>query len=279
MDKEPTVLRYSEDRLPVLLILSLTALDFVLYFTVDNIYLLIAWFFITLVPKGCICAWNHHHQHTKTFKWTPLNRILELSYGLHTGVSTNLWLLHHVFGHHHNYLKQDIDESRWRRKDGSTMGELEYTLVVAATSYPRGFVVGKRYPKHLRTHLVYTALLLAIAAALTAYKPMQGLMLFVLPMISGLLITAWATYDHHAGLDEEEDHFKASYNTMNPLYNLVTGNLGYHTAHHYKQGVHWSKLPELHEKIKHQIPDHCYRDSFWDIFDRNWIIRLFGLSS
>ena len=32
-------------------------------------------------------------------------------------------------------------------------------------------------------------------------------MVFLLPMIIGLLITAWATYDHHAGLDEEEDDF------------------------------------------------------------------------
>lgn len=271
--------RYSADRLPVLLILSLTALDFLVYFTVDNIYLLLGYFVLTIIPKGCICSWNHHHQHTKTFKWTPLNRLLELSYGLHTGVSTNLWLLHHVFGHHHNYLDQTIDESRWKRKNGETMGEWEYTLKVAATAYPRGFQVGKRYPKHLRTHLIYTGVLLAVAALLVALNPLQGITVFVMPMIVGLLITAWATYDHHAGLDETEDHFKASYNNMNRVFNLVTGNLGYHTAHHYKQGVHWSKLPELHETIKHKIPDELYRSSFWDIFDRNWIIRIFGIAS
>ncbi|MFN3239531.1 MAG: fatty acid desaturase [Pseudomonadales bacterium] len=270
--------RYPEDRLPVVLILSLTALDFLVYFTVDSVVFLICYFLLTIIPKGCICAWNHHHQHTKTFKWTPLNRLLELSFGLHTGVSTNLWLLHHVFGHHHNYLDQTIDESRWKRKNGETMGEIEYTLVVAATAYIRGFKVGKRYPKHLRTHLIYTAVLVAVAALLTVLNPLQGLMVFILPMLMGLLITAWATYDHHAGLDEEEDHFKASYNNMNRIYNLLTGNLGYHTAHHYKQGVHWSKLPELHEKIKHQIPDELYRGSFWDIFDRNWLVRLFGLT-
>ena len=99
-----TVLRYSADRLPVLLIFALTALDFVLYFTVDSPWLLIAWFVLMIIPKGCICSWNHHHQHTRTFHSTPLNRLLELSYALHTGVTTNLWLLHHVFGHHHNYL-------------------------------------------------------------------------------------------------------------------------------------------------------------------------------
>ena len=87
--------RYSADRIPVLIFFALTALDFILYFTVDNFWLLLAYFVVMIIPKGCICAWNHHHQHTKTFNWTPLNRLLEQSYALHTGTTTNLWLLHH----------------------------------------------------------------------------------------------------------------------------------------------------------------------------------------
>ncbi len=258
--------RYRADQLPVFLILSLTLLDLIVYFTADNIWLLLSYFILTIIPKGCICAWNHHHQHTKTFHWTPLNRILELSYGLHTGVTTNQWLLHHVFGHHHNYLDQGIDESRWQRADGSKMNELEYTLAVAATAYPRAWKVGKKHPKHLRAHLIYTALTLTIAISLVAANPLQGLMVFALPMLTGLLITAWATYDHHAGLDSEDD-FTASYNTMNSAYNLVTGNLGYHTAHHHKQGVHWSELPALHQTIKHRIPAELYRSSMWDLLN------------
>lgn len=209
----------------------------------------------------------------------PMNRALEISYALHTGVTTNLWLLHHVLGHHHNYLDQTRDESRWKRKNGSTMGMIEYTLSVALTSYYRGFKVGRKYPKHYRTHVIFSLLALSIAGALTIYQPMQGLMLFILPMITGLLITAWATYDHHTGLDETENHFKASYNNMNPIFNTLTGNLGYHTAHHYKQGTHWSKLPALHTSIKHHIPDNLYNQSMWDIFTKFSILRIFGLNN
>lgn len=255
--------RYAADRIPVTLILSLTLLDFVMYFTIENFWLLLTYLIVMIIPKGCICAWNHHHQHTKTFKWTPLNRILELSYALHTGVTTNLWLLHHVFGHHHNYLDQTKDESRWQREDGSTMGEWEYTWSVASTAYYRGYVVGKRYPHHYRTHVIYTVATAALVLALLFFKPLQAMMLFAIPMVIGLLITAWATYDHHAGLPTDDD-FCASYNNMNPLFNLATGNLGLHTAHHYKQGVHWSELPQLHEEIKHNIPAETYRESYWD---------------
>lgn len=255
--------RYPADRVPVIIFLSLTLLDFVLYFTVENVWLLLGYFVLMIIPKGCICAWNHHHQHTKTFSWTPLNRLLEMSYALHTGTTTNLWLLHHVFGHHHNYLDQTKDESRWQREDGSQMGEWEYTWDVASTAYYRGYVVGKRYPEHYRTHLIYTTMTVLLVLAMLIYQPVQALILFVIPMVLGLLITAWATYDHHAGLPVGND-FCASYNNLNPLFNLVTGNLGLHTAHHYKQGTHWSKLPELHEQIKENIPAEVYRTSLWD---------------
>ncbi|MCB1646152.1 MAG: fatty acid desaturase [Pseudomonadales bacterium] len=262
-----------------MIIVGLTIVDFILYFTVDNFWVLAAWFLLMLLPKGCICAWNHHHQHTKTFRETVWNRLLEVSYALHTGVTTHLWLLHHVLGHHHNYLDQTLDESRWKRADGTTMGELEYTMNVALTSYYRGWQVGRRYPHLYRTHLIYTLLVIALVAALTWFRPMQSLMLFILPMISGILITAWVTYDHHAGLDETENHFAASFNNLNPVFNLMTGNLGYHTAHHYKQGVHWSELPALHETIKAEIPQELYKKSFWEVFNTPVFHRLFRLNT
>jgi fatty acid desaturase len=270
------VIRHSADKLPVALILSLTLIDFLVYFSVENIWILSGYFALVLIPKGCVCAWNHHHQHLPTFRGKPLNRLLELSYALHTGVTTNLWLLHHVLGHHHHYLDQSKDESRWKRKDGTTMGVIEYTLNVAATAYYRGYQVGKKYPSQYRTHLIYTLLTLFVVVMLTVYQPLQAAFVFIIPMVVGLLITAWATYDHHAGLDSQND-FEASYNNMNKLFNFLTGNLGYHTAHHYKQGVHWSELPMLHEEIKEQIPNELYRSSLWELLTTNPLRPLFRL--
>lgn len=251
--------KHSADRLPVTLILSLSALDFLVYFTVEAWWLLVGWWLLLILPKASICAWNHHHQHALTFRAEPLNRLLEFFYALHTGATTNLWVLHHVLGHHHNFLDQARDESRWKRKDGTNMGELEYTLDVALTAYYRGYQVGKRYPKVQRKYLLYTAITFAAVALLVAWRPLQGLLVFVLPMCTSLLMTSWTTYGHHSGLDTQ-NQFEASYNNLNRWYNVFTGNLGYHTAHHYRQGVHWSKLPQLHAEIQDQIPAHLYVD-------------------
>ncbi len=77
-------------------------------------------------------------------------------------------------------------------------------------------------------------------------------------MIFGLLLTSWVTFDRHAD-PSIENEFEAFINNLNRFYNITSGNLGYHTAHHHKQGVHWSLLPALHEKIKDEIPDHLIK--------------------
>lgn len=258
------LLKYREDRAPVLFALGLTAVDVMMYLWVGSPGWLLAYWLLMLIPKGILSAWNHHHQHVSTFRSTALNRVLELSYALHTGMTTNAWVLHHVLGHHQNFLDQEKDESRWKRADGRTMGMLEYTLSVSATAYPRAYQVGRRFPQHMRPFVIYTGLTALLVAGLIAYKPLAGIMLFLLPMVCSMLYTVWVTYDHHSGLDTD-NHFQASYNNLNTWFNRLTGNLGYHTAHHHRQGIHWSKLPELHAKIEHHIPAHLYRKSTFDV--------------
>jgi fatty acid desaturase len=260
-----SLFKHPEDRLPVAIAFTLTGLDVTAFVWLNSPWALLGYALFMLVPKGVLSAWNHHHQHVHTFRFTPLNRLLELSYALHTGMTTNSWLLHHVLGHHLNFLDQSRDESRWKRTDGKHMGMVEYTLMTALTAYPRAYRVGRRHPAHQRDFLVFTLLTALLVGALVWIKPVAGLLLFVSPMITSLLYTAWVTYDHHAGLPTD-DHFQASYNIMNRWFNRLTGNLGYHTAHHHRQGVHWSRLPALHERIAHRVPKHLYRKSSFDVF-------------
>jgi fatty acid desaturase len=252
--------KHAEDRIPVALIVCLTLVDLALYFTVQSPWVLAAYALLMVVPKGCVGAWSHHHQHVATFRKPVLNRLLELSHALHTGMTSNLWVLHHVLGHHVNYLDQTKDESGWQRKDGTKMGALEYTLDVTFTAYWRAFNVGKRYPKHQRVFLLGLAMTSAAVGALFWFNPVSALILFAFPMLSSMLFTAWVTYDHHSGL-ETANPYEGSINTLNKRFNVITGNLGFHTAHHLKQSVHWSKLPDLHRTIAHKIPAHLFRKS------------------
>ena len=241
-----------------MIFLTVTVIDFALYFAVDNLWVIAAYWLMMIPIKGVISAWNHHHQHVPMFRPKALNRLLELSFALHTGATTNAWVLHHVHGHHKNYLDQNLDESRWRLSSGRTMGYFEYTLMTTLTSYTRAYGVGRNHPRLRRAFIVWGSITLALVAALVFFNPIKGLLLFVFPMITSLLITIAATYRHHSGLDTD-NHMEASRNYVGGFHNKLTGNLGYHTAHHYRQGVHWSKLPELHAEIAEKIPEEFIR--------------------
>ena len=257
-----TLFRHPADRWPVAVFVAFFAIELTIYLTVDNPLLLLLAFGLSIVPKASICAFNHHHQHLATFKPEWANRLLEAMYGLQVGVTSHAWVLHHSVGHHQNYLDQTKDESRWARDDGSKMGELEYSFWTTVTAYPRAWEVSARFPKFRRTFLWMGILHVVLTAGLVYYRPVPGLIMFVLAPLFFLFGTAWATYAHHAGRSTAT-HFVASNNMLTPMYNFVTGNLGYHTAHHYRPGVHWSKLKELHAEIAKEIPDDAYVPPGW----------------
>jgi fatty acid desaturase len=166
-------------------------------------------------------------------------------------------VLHHSVGHHVNDLDQTKDESRWARADGSRMGEWEYSFVTTATAYPRAWAAGAKYPRQRRLFAVMFVLTAALVAGLVWLRPVPGLILFVLIPLLALFGTAMATLSHHSGRSTAS-HFVACNNILQPLYNRLTGNLGVHTAHHYRPGVHWSQLPQLHAEIEHLIPADAY---------------------
>lgn len=251
--------RYKADRIPVFIFLLLFISDVVVYLCVSDPRLLLLWLALVIAPKACICSWNHHHQHLATFLQKPLNRLLEFVYAFHTGITTNAWVLHHNLGHHVNYLDQNKDESGWKRRDGRTMGEIEYTLTIAITGYLRALRVGLSHNKYLPAFFGMGTLVLLSLGLLTYHNWLNAIFVFWIPMISGYIITCWHTYAHHAGLDTS-NHLEASHNIMHPFYNLMTGNLGYHTAHHMKAGLHWSMLPEFHATIAEQIPAKLFVD-------------------
>jgi len=252
------IFRYPEDRLPTALFLGYFALDLYVYFSVESLPFLVGWMLIGILPKALICSFNHHHQHLPTFRYRGLNRLLEFVFGFQTGIVCNGWVLHHVLGHHRNYLDQELDESRWRRLSGKRMGVIEYTFSVALTGYARAFQVGIHFPRFLKPFAIWAVLTLAALVILFYHNWVNALFVFFLPMVISLHITAWHTYYHHAGLSTE-NKYEASYNILHRWYNRLTGNLGYHTAHHVRPGLHWSRLPKFHAQIAEQIPDRLYR--------------------
>ena len=142
------------------------------------------------------------------------------------------------------------------------MGRLEYSIDLLIHHQIDIVRVGLRHPKYLRYYLLMKLPLWTIIGLALSYNPVNAILCIMLPGFITLAHTAWVTYDHHAG-HYASNHLDASRNNVNPLFNFITCNLGYHTAHHKRPGIHWSLLPEIHAEIEDQIPAEMIQQKFW----------------
>ena len=250
--------RFAEDRWPVAIFLALFAIDLVVFATASAWPLVLAWALLSVPAKVCIAAWNHHHQHVPFFNSKICNRLMECVFGLQTGAVSNVWVLHHNIGHHDNYMDQSKDESAWRKPDGQIRTAHGYTWWLAISGYACALRKGAEYPGLRRTFILMTLLHVALLAVLLWINPFNATLIVIIPMVISFVLTCRHTYDHHAGCSEV-DEYAASNNIMHRWYNILTGNLGYHTAHHLRPGLHWSKLPKFHARIAAKIPAANFR--------------------
>jgi beta-carotene hydroxylase len=264
-DARGTLLRYRADRGPVAYVLAVFVLRLALWGLAGP--LVCALCVLPLAVLGMFVApINHHHQHVNTFRAAWLNRLYDLALALQSGVAPYAWVLHHNLGHHAHYLNQrpheNADESRWTRRDGTQMGRLEYSIDLLLHHQVDIVRVGLQRPRVFRSFLWMKLPLWGLLGVGLWLRPLETALVFLLPGFLTLFHTIWATYEHHAGCPAT-DHIDASRNRENPLYNFLTGNLGLHTAHHMRPGLHWSRLPELHAEIRDRIPEEQLLKTFW----------------
>ncbi len=260
-----TILRYRADRRSVSYALAMFGLHAVAFFYAPTWLAALCTIPLAIVSMF-VAPINHHHQHFNTFHSAALNRIYELVLSLQTGISPYGWVLHHNLGHHRNYLNQrphpQPDESKWTRKDGSQMGRVEYTIDLVLNHQIDIMRVGRKHPRFLSAFLLMKIPVWTILGIALYINPLNAFLVLLIPSFIALCHTSWATYEHHAG-NYPSCHEDASMNRTSPLFNFMTYNLGYHTAHHKRPGVHWSLLPKIHEEIKDQIPPEMIQTSFW----------------
>lgn len=248
------LLRYRADFPAVILVLAVMLAQLSIFFLIDSHWMalgLVAVLLTVQVSSGAICH-NHHHVNTFRVRW--LNRLFESVMYLQTGTSPFSWTLHHNIGHHRHYLDQDKDPASWKEPDGSLMNRIKFDVVNAARIYPEIMRIGRDHPALYRRFKLMFVLANLPLLLFALIDPVRTLIVFVGPMVLLLLILLDNTYGQHAGTDTD-NHYVASRNVELPLYNLTSWNLGYHTAHHLLPGLHWSKLPELHQQIRDRIPE------------------------
>lgn len=249
-----SVYRYREDIAPSLVIFTIFAIQLYTFFYVESLMS------VALVMLGLLAfsampgSISHNHHHVPTFTRGWMNRCYEVLLFLEVGIPPLAWTLHHNLGHHKDYLDQEKDPANWRLPDGRVMSRLRYDIVGTLRIYPEIWRIGRQHPELFRRFKRWGLVSLAVLGVFILIDPVKALLLFVAPMPVMYLGLLDNTYMQHSDLDTRSE-YTASRNSMSRLYNFISWNLGYHTAHHMKPHVHWSRLPELHAEIAHRIPE------------------------
>lgn len=249
------MLRFPEDRRAMAVVLATLAL-LMAPLAVDPAWpLSISWIILNCCAVFCCCVINHNHVHVSMGRTPLANRIIGLLLTVAKGHTASTVIVPHN-RIHHRYRGGDED---WMPNSfsGEGWGICRILRYVGRSSIntsrvrnlPEAPRLGRKGRRSQRIELI--ALWCVIVAALVA-DPLKSALFIFVPWVLGMAGLVAVNFIQHDGCDigSEYDH---SRNFVGRTANWLYFNNGYHTAHHLKPALHWSRLPELHRRIEPRI--------------------------
>jgi fatty acid desaturase len=202
----------------------------------------------------------HNHAHRPIFHSEFLNRWFGRVWAFNGGWPAFYWYHAHVVVHHSTLLS-DVDWTMpHRRKDGRFENIYLYVLLHWPWRYiPHlyrdfknkrgGEWVTHKALKELGFFLVLWSIPFVI-------DPVMGLCLWLFPhWIGNNVVMGSGMYVQHAGCVPKSGAYPYSHSNSfeSKFFNLTMFNIGYHIVHHDYERVHWSVLPNFHERMKKRL--------------------------
>ncbi len=245
--------RYKEDRRSVVFI----AIYFVVA-TITWLALPLKWYLtIPLVFINCllsfICATVVHNTiHYPIFKVPFYNRIFQVILSFTYGHPVSAYVPGHNFSHH-KYTQTDKDNIRTSkaRFKWNFLNQLFffYIMSIDIIKAERRFVkkMKKEKPRWYKQYIMEKYFLIAAKVVLLFIDWQKFLLVIIIPHQYAAWGIVGTNLFQHDGCDEEHP-YNHSRSFTGKLLNWFTFNNGYHTMHHLRPGLHWSLLPQHHEK-------------------------------
>ncbi len=269
------MLKFKADIKTLLFLCTTTALFFVQWHFGFHWWLYIAYLYFSVT----ITVIAHNHNHVPMWKNDFLNHVSDYWITLLYGFPAFVWTPTHN-KNHHKFINKEGDYT-------ITYRVTEKNNWLSLLSYPS---ISSYYQQSsVRNHLkllwandrtnffiaIFQYVALAAFIGITMYLNWRKSLLFVvLPQQFAVFTVLIFNYIQHVYTDEESD-FNHSRNFISPLTSAMLFNNGYHTAHHYRASVHWSLLPETHEKIAAQIDPSLIEKGFWNYMIKTYFVAPF----
>ena len=224
-----------------------------------------------------IVAINHNIGHVPIWYNKHLNHFTEYFAGTLQGVPLFLFKTVHIDSHH-KYNQGPEDATRVSRAGNHNhlVGYLSYPFFsLAPVRIIRNeYLNGLAYTSPAFRKVVVQHLLLVLVWILALSINWQKAILYVLcPQIIGVHFLMASNYLQHAQC-EVGSEYNHSRNFTGILFNWMFLNVGYHTAHHANDQLHWTELPALHQRIQSKIDNRLCKSSFWGYIVKDLTLKL-----
>lgn len=221
-----------------------------------------------------IAVVSHNHNHLSIWRSGILNQLTNYVTSVIYGHPAIAWVPTHNQNHHHyNNREGDTGRSPVFFRSNHLLALLIYPTVTAIRQQ-RDI---KRFLKQLwakdrracwwaiSEYVVYFGFMVAVLI----FNWRKALLYHVIPQQFALFVIQIFNYVQHIDADPESE-WNHSRNFVSPILNGLLFNNGYHTVHHYKPGVHWSKTPALHREHAAKIDAAMQVKSWW-----SWMFKTF----
>lgn len=218
-------------------------------------------FAVALCLLSFFCAViTHNTVHCPVFTSRALNSLFQVALSLTYGHPVSMYVPGHNLSHH-KYTQQAKDRMRTdkMRFRWNLLNQLFFSFVVGPTIFSDNARFAKamrtKNPKWYRQFMLelvaYVSFLVALAVLdpvkLWGFVPLKFLVFVMLPHQYAAWGIMGINFVQHDGCDAEHP-YNHSRNFVGKVVNWFTFNNGYHGMHHMRPGLHWSLLPEAHEK-------------------------------
>lgn len=253
------MLRYKADIRTIIYMLAITTSMVVLMREdsfLSETWNVLLWAFLLVfsISSGVMV---HNHKHVPMWKSKVMNTITDCWLTILYGYPVFGWIPTHLQNHHLHTNKEEDYTKTYAYSEKNNLLTILYYPMYSGGIQQKAIVA---YMKQLYrkdnqqfwSHLLQIVVLISFLISAFAISWKNALLYVVLPQQIALNSVLFFNYLQHIHADEDSE-YNHSRNITGWFLNAFLFNNGFHTAHHVKPHLHWSRTPEFHHEIEPEI--------------------------